>query len=300
MNNKEFENELIKADIAFHKDISLKDYTTIKIGGKAQYLVEIGHVEEIIMIIDKANKYNIPHMIMGNGSNILFMDEGYKGIVVVLGRQFSKISHNGFLVEVQAGALLKDVCEYVYQHSLSGLEFAYGIPGSIGGAVYMNAGAYGGEIKNVIKAVSYLDENGKLITQEMMADDFSYRKSPFTDRNVSIVKVTLKLSYGTKANIQAIMDDNMNKRILKQPLEYPSAGSVFKRPIGNYASALIEECGLKGLQVGGAMVSKKHAGFLINYHQSTSKDFITLMNKVKEEVKSQKGYDLEYEIKIIK
>lgn len=299
MKKEKFEAALRNSEIPFHKNLMLKDYTTIKIGGKADYLIEISHSEEILAIIEHAKECKIPYVILGKGSNTMFLDEGFNGVVIILSSLFSKMRVKDNQLIVEAGASLKDICEFAYHHSLMGLEFAYGIPGSIGGATVMNAGAYGGEMKDIIKSVSYYDEIGQLINQVFKKSDFSYRLSPFTNRQVCVVEVELDLSYGAKSAIQERMDDYIQRRIDKQPLEYPSAGSTFKRPVGRYASELIEKCNLKGYRLGGAMISDKHAGFIINYQQASSQDFLDLIAYVKQTVFEKTGCLLQCEMKII-
>lgn len=285
--------------IHFFSDKLIKDYTTLKIGGKADYLIEVENTDQIETIMKYIRQYNAPYLILGNGSNVLVDDDGFRGIVIVLSKKFNNIIVEGTDIVCEAGANLKKVCEIALEHCLSGLEFAYGIPGSIGGAVYMNAGAFDGEIKDILSEVLYLDEEGNIQQEECKIEEFSYRKSKYTNRKGCILEARFKLIYKNYDEIKTKMDDLMKRRVSKQPLEYPSAGSVFVRPSGNYASALIEQCGLKGKQIGGAMVSTKHAGFLINYDNATCEEFKKLIHYVQEEVEKQTGYKLECEIKII-
>ncbi|MEG1461619.1 UDP-N-acetylmuramate dehydrogenase [Anaerorhabdus sp.] len=294
------EIKLKENKIYFLRDELIKNYTTLKIGGKAKYIIEVESIEDIEIVLDLVNQHEIPYLLLGNGSNVLFDDLGFDGIVMVLSKRFNKVYVEEDELVCDAGANLKRVCEIALENSLTGLEFAYGIPGSIGGAVYMNAGAFDGEIKDVVTEVYYIDKRG-IITRELCKqEDFSYRKSKFTNRDGCILQARFKLAKGVQTQIKSKMDDLMTRRISKQPLEYPSAGSVFVRPTGNYASALIEQCGLKGKQIGGAMVSTKHAGFLVNYDNATYEEFTALIYHVQKEVAEQTGYSLECEIKIIK
>lgn len=298
-NRERLEQLLVQLNINFVKDRLLKDYTTLKIGGPAWYIVEVCNKEEINKCIDIAKNCNIQTFILGNGSNVLVMDKGYEGIVIVLSKKYSHVVVENNEIRCEAGANLKDVCELARDAHLTGMEFAYGIPGTVGGAVYMNAGAFDGEIKDIIKEVSYLDENGVKYTVALKSTDFSYRTSIFTDKNWCITEVVFALKEGNIEEIYNRMIDVYYRRVQKQPLDYPNAGSVFKRPTGNYASALIDQCGLKGMSYGGAMVSMKHAGFLINVNQATSSDFLSLVEQVIEIVYSKTGITLEREIKIL-
>ncbi|SJZ44510.1 UDP-N-acetylmuramate dehydrogenase [Anaerorhabdus furcosa] len=295
----EFENFCVQHEISTFKDLEMSNYTTLKLGGPAWYVIEINNIEEIQLIKKEVERIELPMLILGNGSNVLFKDKVYEGVVLVLARNFKYVEVKGNKVVAQAGANLMDVCEVVCEHSLTGLEFAYGIPGTIGGAIYMNAGAFEGEIKDVVKEIEYLDEDGTFHKIQVTPTDFSYRKSMFTDTHKIILSVVLELEQGDFTEIRSLMDRYLQRRKDRQPLEYPSAGSVFKRPEGNYASALIDQCGLKGKMCGGAMVSEKHAGFLINYNQATSNDFIDLIEYVQQDVKNKTGYELECEVKII-
>lgn len=208
------------------------------------------------------------------------------------------LTENG-LISCGSGAALASVCSYALKNSLSGLEFAWGIPGTVGGAAYMNAGAYGGEMKDIVEAVSYIDENGIIKSFKRDELNFSYRRSVFTDKEYIVTDVLFKLENKSQSEIREKMDELMGKRKSKQPLEYPSAGSTFKRPEGYFAAALIEECGLKGASVGGAEVSEKHSGFIINKNNATCEDVKNLIAYVKKEVYKQKGVELHCEVKFI-
>lgn len=296
-------NEIInlceKEKILFLKNKSLKNYTTFKIGGNCKILISVDSEKSISQIISFCNKKNIKYAIIGNGSNILVSDLGYDGVIMYVGKHFSKayiLEDN--VIECQSGITLSKLCSFALENNLSGLEFAWGIPGTAGGAVYMNAGAYGGEMSDVVEEVTFFDGE-KFQTRKKDELNFSYRHSFFTDNDYTISKIRLKLKNGDYNNIKLKMDELMQKRIDKQPLDYPSAGSTFKRPQGAFASALIEQCGLKGCCVGGAEVSTKHSGFLINKNNATFEDVINLIDVVKAKVKNDTGYELELEPKIL-
>lgn len=285
--------------ISVKSKVALKEYTTLHIGGFANLLIEPETIEEIRYTLELSKLYEIPYLILGNGSNTLISDHGFDGIVIVLKTNFHHIHKEGKRVHAQSGADLKEVCLFACEHSLSGLEFAYGIPGSSGGTAYMNAGAYGGEVGDVISSCTYLDEFGELCTSSRHELAFSYRHSSFSHRNICILEVVYELKEGNQDSIKLQMDENMRKRTEKQPLEYFSAGSTFKRPQGNYASKLINDCGLKGYAHGDARVSEKHAGFLVNTGNASFQDFMLLIDDVKKVVHDKTGYDLECEVKII-
>ena len=276
-------------------------HTTFKIGGPADLFITPRSEQEIMLLLGMASKLDLPVTIVGRGSNLLVADEGVRGAVICLGEPYSRIRLEGTNTLVcQAGASLASVCKFAADQGLSGLEFAWGIPGTVGGAVVMNAGAYGGEMKDVVTRVLYLTLEGE--PGEMAADqlDFSYRHSAFSHRPACVTQVTVALQPGDREEILARMKEIGARRTEKQPLDYPSAGSTFKRPAQGYASALIDQCGLKGRQVGGAQVSEKHAGFLINRGGATCADVVELMAQVREEVFRQKGIRLEPEVKIIR
>lgn len=277
----------------------LAPHTTMKIGGSCDILVRVNSEEVLSGILNLCRESVIPTFILGKGSNILVSDKGWHGCVILLTDELARISVDGCTVTAFAGASLVSVCKAALENSLTGLEFAYGIPGTVGGALYMNAGAYGGEMSDVVLSARYIDETGKIreITRDEM--EFSYRHSFFSQKNYVILSVTMQLENGERSTIKARMEELMQKRRDKQPLEYPSCGSTFKRPAGYFAAALIEECGLKGLRVGGAMVSEKHSGFVINYQNATFDDVMAVVNEVKRVVKEQKGVELECEMLIL-
>lgn len=287
-----------------YKDVkeyeSMKQHTTLHIGGEARIVTYPKTKEEIIDQIEMAKQYHIPYRILGAGSNILVMDHGFDGLIIILTRYFHGITLlDDTHIRVQSGALLKRICDVACHHELSGLEFACGIPGTAGGGIIMNAGAYDGEMKDVVSSVTYLDEEGTLCTSSKEELEFSYRHSNLSDRNICVLEITFELKHGDMKDIQEKMDDLMQRRRAKQPLEYYSAGSTFRRPSGNYASALIADAKLMGYQIGDAMVSDKHAGFLINKGSASSEEFIRLIQHVQDHVFKKSGYHLECEIKFL-
>lgn len=278
----------------------LKNWTTLRIGGPAARFYEPQTIEEIRGILLENRQAGAPLMILGNGSNVLFEDEGYEGWIVHLGEEFSGIEERGNgMVRVLAGTENGELAHYLARHGLKGFEFASGIPGTVGGAVIMNAGAYDGEYKDILVRVGYLDENGELHEEDASNLDLSYRHSWFTDNFGVVVYADLQFEEADPEAVHARIQELHDKRHSKQPMDKASAGSTFKRPVNGYASALIHECGLQGLSVGDAMVSTKHAGFLINDGECTCKEFLELVSQVQKEVKAQKGVDLELEVRFI-
>ncbi len=278
----------------------LKNHTTFRIGGNARYFISPACAEEIIFILDEAEKYGIKTFVIGNGSNLLINDSGFDGAVIYIGEKMSKIELcTDGTVKAQSGALLVRVCRFALENSLSKMERLYGIPGSVGGCLFMNAGAYGSEMKDVVISAEYIDSDKKIrsVSAEDMA--LSYRHSMFSDENFIITSVTFRLEKADRDLIKSEMDLYMNKRKEKQPLEYPSAGSVFKRPEGYFAAALIEECSLKGRRVGDAAVSEKHSGFIINLGYATQKDVLSLIEICRDTVFEKTGVKLETEIKCL-
>ncbi len=273
----------------------------MKIGGSCDIFTKPATEEQICEIIKLCRRDGIPYFVMGKGSNILVSDNGYRGCIISIEpyMYMGEVSVNGTKITAAAGASLKSVCMAALENELTGLEFAYGIPGSVGGALFMNAGAYGGEMKDIVKSCRYIDENGEF--QEMNADkmELSYRHSFFTGKKCVIISVTMELRKGNKTEIKAKMDELMQRRRDKQPLEFPSCGSTFKRPEGYFAAALIEECGLKGYTIGGAQVSEKHSGFVINRGGASYEDVMALVQHIKKTVREQKGVELECEMLIL-
>lgn len=278
----------------------LSKHTSFKIGGNAQMFVSVENVPQLQGVLKGCKEHDIPLFILGKGSNLLISDDGIKGVVLTLDGEFKNISIEENKIIAGAGANLSRLCTFALNNSLSGLEFAYGIPGSVGGAAYMNAGAYGGEMKDVVVSVTHITPEGEVATLDANCLEFAYRHSVYKTNDNIILFVTFELREDNTDDIKARMDDFMTRRKTKQPLEYPSAGSVFKRPVGNFAGTLIEQCGLKGKTIGGAQVSEKHAGFIINIGEATCKDVLDLVEYVQNTVKEETGYFLEREIIYIK
>lgn len=277
----------------------MKHHTTFRIGGSADVMTMPNTEEEIVEIIALSNKHNIPYTIVGNGSNILVTDKGIRGLVIKIAENFSDVQIEGNLVYAQSGARLTAISRKIYEAELTGFEFASGIPGTVGGGVYMNAGAYDSEMKNVIKTVRALDKTGNVIELSNEEMHFGYRKSRAMEDSLIILSVVIELKQGDKAAIKAKIDDFTNKRVTKQPVSEFSAGSTFKRPEGHFAGKLIEETGLRGYTIGHAKISEKHCGFVINKGDSTCEDMLEFIQKVKHKVYEKTGVKLEEEIKII-
>ena len=280
-------------------DAPMREHTTFEIGGPADCLIKPASMEETQQILRLVKEYELPLTFVGNGSNMLVSDKGIRGVVVNFADTFNAIRVEGTKMTVGAGALLKDIAEAAAQHSLAGLEFACGIPGSIGGAVFMNAGAYGGETKSVVKAVRAVTRDGEVKTYSLDALELGYRHSIFQTNGEAIVEVELELTPGSEEEIRASIADFTQRRESKQPLEMPSAGSTFKRPEGYFAGTLIDQTGLKGLSVGGAQVSTKHAGFVVNKGGATAADVINLIHEVQKRVKEAHGVELQPEVRLI-
>lgn len=278
----------------------MSKHTSFKIGGNADVYIKVNNLSKLSTILKECQASDVDYMILGNGSNLLVSDDGIRGVVIRLDGDFRKITLlDDTTIFCGAGATLAYLCKFALNCGLSGLEFAWGIPGTVGGAVFMNAGAYDGEMKDVVHSVSHISPSGKIGRTEKENMNFGYRTSVYRSNNMIITGVTLKLKKGNPDEIRAKMDDYMSRRSTKQPLEYPSAGSVFKRPEGNFAGALIEQCGLKGKTCGGAQVSEKHAGFIINKSNATSKDVRDLIGEIQKTVSDKTGYNLECELIIL-
>ena len=273
-------------------------HTTLKLGGPADYLVFPRSAEEISSMFAEAGAYNLPVTIIGHGSNLLVLDGGIRGLVICIGKNMRQITRKGNTVTAQAGAMLGSVAAEAAEAGLSGLEFASGIPGTVGGGVTMNAGAYDGEMSQVVTEVKGIYPGGETVILSREELDFGYRHSAVTEKNIIVTETTFELSESDPAQIRAKMSELNARRAEKQPLDVPSAGSTFKRPEGFFAAALIDQCGLKGYSIGGARVSMKHAGFLVNTGTS-SKDFLELMQKVQQIVEERVGVKLEPEIRIL-
>ena len=280
-------------------DEPMKQHTTFRIGGAADYFVSPQTTDQIKNIIELCKSEAMPWYVIGNGSNLLVSDRGFRGVIIQLFKNFSDLRVEGDRLYVQAGTLLSRTAKKALEASLTGFEFAAGIPGTIGGAMVMNAGAYGGEMKDVLKWVKVLNDEGEIQTIEAKDLELGYRTSVIAKKSMVVLQMCIELQIGFMGEIGDIMQILMQKRKLKQPLEYPSAGSTFKRPEGYFAGKLIEDAGLRGYRVGGAMVSEKHCGFVINYDNATATDVLQLINDVKVKVKEQFDVELEPEVKII-
>ena len=293
---KQIKEDLDGIEILFNEP--LKQYTYTKVGGAADYLAFPRNQYELKRIVTFANAQEIPWMVLGNSSNIIVRDSGIEGFVIMFDH-FHDVRVNGYVIEAEAGAKLIDVTHVARYHSLTGFEFACGIPGSIGGAVYMNAGAYGGEIAHILQSCKVLTPEGeiKTLTAEELA--FGYRHSKIQETGDVVISAKFALAPGNYDQIDQEMARLTHLRELKQPLEYPSCGSVFKRPVGHFAGQLISEAGLKGHRIGGVEVSEKHAGFMINVDHGTAKDYEDLIAHVIATVEKSAGVTLEREVRII-
>ena len=297
--NLNFYEELknIIAEDRIKKDEPMKSHTTFRIGGPAKYFIIPETKEEIKAVIECCKKADMPYYILGNGSNLLVSDKGYEGVVIQIFKNMNQISLEGEVITAQAGAILSSVANKALEAELTGFEFAAGIPGTLGGACVMNAGAYGGEMKDVLVNVLVLTQDGEFLTISKEELELGYRTSVIAKKNFIVLEASIRLEKGDKEAIKARMDELKVQRTTKQPLEYPSAGSTFKRPEGHFAGKLIQDAGLRGFQVGGAQVSEKHCGFVINKDQATAADVAELMRQVSLKVKEQFGVELEAEVK---
>ena len=288
------------SDLTFLLDEPMKGHTTFRIGGPADIYVEPS-IDQVVPLISHLKENGVPFMVIGNGSNLLVSDEGIEGVVISLGKAAGKIDINeaDSTVAVEAGAMLAQVANTCAETGLTGLEFASGIPGSIGGAVYMNAGAYGGEMKDIITSVTVLSDSGDIKEYKTDELDMSYRHSALMETGEIVLQAKLQLQKGDKAEIKAKIDDIRQHRIDKQPLNFPSAGSTFKRPEGYFAGKLIDDTGLRGYTVGGAQVSEKHCGFVVNKSNATAAEVLQLMKDVDSKVFEKFGVHLTPEVRII-
>lgn len=288
------------ADFVPRKNIRLKEpmnkHTTFRIGGEADCFVEIENVEQLQKIQRYLRILELPCLVMGNGSNLLVSDRGYAGVVLQIGPKMQQVRPKGDRLIVQAGALMSQVAKAAYEQELTGFEFACGIPGTIGGGVVMNAGAYGGEMSQVVAEVKVIDQDGNVLELDNETMEFGYRTSAIKSHPFTVVEVTLQLAPGERETIRSRMNELAAKRREKQPLEYPSAGSTFKRPEGYYAGELIMKSGLRGYQIGGARVSDKHCGFIVNTGNASYEDVRDLIAHVQEKVKERFAVDLEPEV----
>ena len=271
-------------------------HTTFRIGGPADCLVELESEEQLIRVQNYLNKIELPYFILGNGSNLLVSDEGYRGVVLRIGSGMNRISVNGCELTAEAGATMAQVARVAMEHGLTGLEFASGIPGTVGGGVVMNAGAYDGEMSQVVKQVRVVSRTGESMELDNETMEFGYRKSSIREHCFIVTKVVFQLQTGEREQIKAKMEELVARRREKQPLEYPSAGSTFKRPCGHFAGKLIMDAGLRGYQCGGAKVSEKHCGFVVNAGGATAKDVRRLIQDVQEIIQDKFNVNLETEV----
>lgn len=292
-------SEILKISPQALFDEPMKNHTTFRIGGNADCFVSVSDENEITSLIAYCKRENIPYMIMGNGSNMLVGDNGIRGVVIQIFKNMNECRIEGTKAYVQSGALLSSVAAALLRAELTGFEEISGIPGTVGGAVYMNAGAYGGEIKNVIETVTFLDKNGEIKTLSADELDFSYRHSIFEDNGGIILSCVMKLEKGNYDEIRAKMSEYTKRRNDKQPISMPSAGSTFKRPEGYFAGKLIQDSNLMGYSIGGAQVSEKHAGFVINTGNATAADVLALIKHIQDTVYKNFGVMLEPEVRLI-
>ena len=280
-------------------DEPMKKHTTFRVGGNADYFVMPQNAEEVKNIVGLCKEAQMPYYILGNGSNLLVGDKGYRGVIIQIYKEMNGIRVEGDKVKAQAGALLSRVGTAALEAELTGFEFAAGIPGTVGGAVVMNAGAYGGEMKDIIANATVLTQDGKIVTINKEDLELGYRTSVIAKKSYVVLEAEYLLQKGDKEAIRARMDELKVQRVTKQPLEYPSAGSTFKRPEGYFAGKLIQDAGLRGFRVGGAEVSDKHCGFVINKDQATAADIRELMQQVSDRVMQEFGVKLEPEVKTL-
>lgn len=292
---KLIENGINKENIFL--DEPMNQHTSFKTGGNADIFVKAYSVEEIKSVLKVSKENNIPLFVLGNGTNLLVKDEGFRGIILQV--KLDNIKINGTEVVVQSGVKNVVLSKKLTDNSLTGFEFASGIPGTIGGAIKMNAGAYGSEMKDIVTEVTYLEYDGNIHTINNSECEFSYRHSKFFNEKAIILEVKLNLQYGNKEEIENKVKELLKQRKEKQPLEYPNAGSTFKRGENYITAKLIDECGLKGYSIGGAQVSEKHAGFIINKNNATSTDILNLIKYVQKVVKEKTGEDIKLEVEVI-
>ncbi len=300
MITNEFIEQLKKDNITVNTDECMKNHTSFRIGGNADCYCEVRDTDSLRKTIFLCKKHSVPYFILGSGSNLLVSDKGIDGLVIHLSGEFNEITlAEDNVIRCGAGSTLARLCNFAKNMSLGGLEFAWGIPGSVGGAVYMNAGAYDGEIKDTAIAVDYMDSSGNIKRCRDDELDFSYRHSVFTDTDNIILRASFRLTPRAQDKIYERMQELMERRKEKQPINHPSAGSVFKRPENGYAAALIEECGLKGYEYGGAQVSPKHAGFIVNDNGASAEDVLGLIEHIQKVVKEKKNVELCCEVRFV-
>lgn len=277
----------------------MEKHTTFRIGGPADYFVMPSDVTDVKAVIELCEQEKVPYYVVGNGSNLLVGDKGFRGVIIQIAGNMNQLQADGEVITAQAGCSLAQIAGKALDEELAGFEFAAGIPGTLGGAVRMNAGAYGGEIKDVLESAVVLTREGKVMELSVSEMEFDYRTSIIERTGWTILGGKIRLHKGKREKIKAVMDDLREKRVSKQPLEYPSAGSTFKRPKGYFAGKLIQDAGLRGFRVGGACVSEKHSGFVINIDHATADDVVSLMEQVDEKVRAQFGVGLEPEVRRI-
>ena len=292
-------NELLKimSEEQVKTEEPMKNHTTFRVGGPAEFFVMPRSAEEVKKVIDLCRRESFPYYIIGNGSNLLVSDQGYRGVVLQIYKEMSYIEIEENVVVAQAGALLSAIANKALENGLTGFEFAAGIPGTLGGACVMNAGAYGGEMKDVLEEVTVLTEEGEVLIIPKENLELGYRISIIARKGYIVLEARIQLREGEKEAIKSLMEELKDKRVSKQPLEYPSAGSTFKRPEGYFAGKLIQDAGLRGFSVGGAQVSEKHCGFVINRENATAADVAELMRQVSARVEEEFGVKLEPEVK---
>ena len=297
---REFAAFAEKNTIKYSLDAPMADYTSFRIGGPADILLEPANREQLAEILTYCEEHSVPREVIGKGSDLLVSDEGIRGAVIHMGNLFAGLRMaEESVIYADAGVSLASLCNFAKEHSFTGLEFAYGIPGSVGGGVYMNAGAYGGEMKDVLIAAEHLNADGSAGSFESQELMMSYRRSAYTDSDRIITGAYFRLQKGDPAEIGARMEELIRRRFDRQPMDLPSAGSTFKRPEGAFAAELIDRCGLKGFRIGGAEVSEKHAGFVVNRGGATCREVLELIDYVKKTVREQTGFLLEPEVKFL-
>ena len=301
MENNRIENKFcacLGSDNVYRNE-PMKKHTTFRIGGPADYYLCPHSAKEIQKVVEICREEKLPYFILGNGSNLLVSDQGYRGVVIQLWKNVSDIRVEGCLIHAKAGASLAKIAAEALEEGLTGMEFAAGIPGTLGGAVVMNAGAYGGEMKDILKEVLVMDQQGRIFTLEKKDLKLGYRTSAVKEKGYIVLAAVLELRPGDREEIRKLMEDLKQKRVEKQPLDLPSAGSTFKRPEGYFAGKLIMDAGLRGFSVGGAQVSEKHCGFVVNTGGASASDVLTLIREVQKRVREKFGVELETEVKFL-
>nr|WP_321000620.1 UDP-N-acetylmuramate dehydrogenase [Blautia coccoides] len=299
--NKKIENEFCQCLGSDKVNVyePMKKHTTFRIGGPAEYYLRPHSVDELRKILHICKRENLPFFILGNGSNLLVSDKGYQGVVIQLWKNMSDIEVDAHVIRAKAGALLSKIAVVALDNSLAGFAFASGIPGTLGGAVVMNAGAYGGEMKDVLEEVTVMDAEGNVICLKREELNLGYRTSIVKEKGYIVLEAVIRLKKGEASHIKEQMDDFKERRTSKQPLDMPSAGSTFKRPEGYFAGKLIMDTGLRGFRVGGAQISEKHCGFVVNTGDATAEDVKNLIEEVQKRVREKFGVTLEPEVKFL-